>query len=37
MHTNGGVRPVRWWRDLGAVMRGKNYVRFGIGEAVSCS
>ena len=24
------VRPASWWRALGAVMTGKNYVRFGI-------
>ena len=29
MHTNGGARSTRWWRELGGVMRGKNFVRFG--------
>lgn len=30
MHTNGGARTASWWRDLGSIMRGANFVRFGI-------
>ena len=30
MHTNGGARAASWWRSLGSVMSGRNYVRFGI-------